>query len=153
MIKKTRTQPRKRSRKRPRKKEITFFFSWSLSCSSSCFLTFLFSFLNSHLWYFQPETTKNIMPSVDAHLLDFPYINQLFYFCDKKEILTIIVRFIVQVKIHRVFGCLQVEMIIFSVVKGMQWLAPWADFPNICGFWFKIDWVQYNSLLSTCIYR
>ena len=29
--------------------EFLFFFSWSLSWSSSCFLTFLFSFINSHL--------------------------------------------------------------------------------------------------------
>ena len=32
------------------KKKILSFFSWSLSWSSSCFLTFLFSFMNSHLW-------------------------------------------------------------------------------------------------------
>ena len=44
--KKTRTRPRKRRRQ----KDKTFFFSWSLSWSSSCFLTFLFSFINSHLW-------------------------------------------------------------------------------------------------------
>ena len=28
---------------------FSYFFSWSLSWSSSCFLTFLFSFINSHL--------------------------------------------------------------------------------------------------------
>ena len=54
---------RKKTRTRPRKKEsffcrflgrvlvffLFFLLSWSVSWSSSCFLTFLFSFINSHL--------------------------------------------------------------------------------------------------------
>ena len=43
--KKENTKARTRPRKLSRKKESFFFFSWS----SSCFLTSLFSFVNSHL--------------------------------------------------------------------------------------------------------
>ena len=47
--KRKRKKTRSRPRKRPRKYKKNFLFSWSLSWSSSCFLTFLFSFINSHL--------------------------------------------------------------------------------------------------------
>ena len=66
--KKTRTRPWKRSRKQEldqesdQEKRKNFLFSWSLSWSSSCFLiflTFLFSFVNSHLWM-----RKHSLPNV-----------------------------------------------------------------------------------------
>ena len=49
----------KKTRKK-RKQERTFFLSWSLSWSRSCFLTFLFSFINSH---FRKMQNMNLFPS------------------------------------------------------------------------------------------
>ena len=55
--KKVREKKRTRPRKCSRRKESFFFFSWSFSCFLDrflgrvlFFLTFLFSFINSHLW-------------------------------------------------------------------------------------------------------
>ena len=81
--KKTRTRPRKWSRK----KKVFLFFSWSSSCFLSyshvflveflfpCFLTFLFSFINSHLRDVGALASFIVKTSI-AHFL-YTHINAL----------------------------------------------------------------------------